>query len=91
MRFLSCEPLLGPVNLDQWLPSIDWVICGGESGPGSRPMDPDWAHDLLGDCARESVPFFFKQWGDWSPEGCRVGKKHAGRTLGGATWSQLPE
>lgn len=76
VRFLSCEPLLGPVNLFDWIgpwgergqlqapPMLDWVICGGESGPGARPMHPDWARDLRDQCAAADVPFFFKQWGD---------------------------
>lgn len=80
LRFLSCEPLLGPVNLRQslfptpgpcWeggeIPGIDWVICGGESGPKARPMHPDWARGLRDQCAAAGVPFFFKQWGEWHP------------------------
>jgi protein gp37 len=96
-RFLSCEPLLGPVDLrrivlkpsdapDRGKPPvsmnalsgwyggygddasrIDWVICGGESGPGARPMHPDWARSLRDQCTLDRVPFFFKQWGDWEP------------------------
>lgn len=79
VRFLSCEPLLGPVSLLRWLPiescapskigiGLDWVICGGESGRRARPMHPDWARDLRGQCQGAGVPFFFKQWGAWSPE-----------------------
>jgi protein gp37 len=72
VRFLSCEPLLGPLNLEQWfrrreLYPIDWVIAGGESGPKSRPMHPDWAKGLLRQCLRFEVPFHFKQWGHWVP------------------------
>ena len=74
VRFLSCEPLIGPVNLQVgWLSPtfpalhVDWVIVGGESGPGARPMDPEWARSLRDDCERFAVPFFFKQWGDWLP------------------------
>lgn len=72
IRFLSCEPLLGPVNLMQWFdrPSfypIDWVIAGGESGAHSRPMHPDWAIGLLRQCQHAKVPFHFKQWGHWAP------------------------
>lgn len=100
-RFVSCEPLLGPVDLGMGLcptcggsgetaghyyqddgmetcddcggiglafDSIDWVICGGESGPGARPMDPDWARSLLDQCLAMGVPFFFKQWGEWAPD-----------------------
>lgn len=79
VRFLSCEPLLGPVNLDPWRnpgetvggPAdrrIDWVIVGGESGTGARPMHPDWARSLRDQCVAAGVPFLFKQWGAWSPD-----------------------
>jgi len=72
VRFLSCEPLLGSLNLEPWFRrrgfySIDWVIAGGESGPSSRPMHPDWAAGLLRQCQRFEVPFHFKQWGHWVP------------------------
>jgi len=81
-KFLSLEPLLGP------LPSlpvsgIDWVIVGGESGPGARPMEAEWVRDLRDLCIKTHVPFFFKQWGG-------VFKKHTGRTLDGRTWDQMP-
>lgn len=66
VRFLSCEPLLGPVQLrPEWIEGIDWVICGGESGPKARPMHPDWARSLRDQCQEAGVPFFFKQWGEW--------------------------
>lgn len=66
VRFLSLEPLLGPLpSLD--LTGIDWVIVGGESGPGARPMHPDWARDIRDRCMAAVVPFFFKQWGAWAP------------------------
>ncbi len=72
VRFLSCEPLLGPIDLTEWFrkPSfetIDWVIAGGESGPGARPMHPDWAKALLTQCQNAEVAFHFKQWGHWVP------------------------
>ena len=72
VRFLSCEPLLGPLNLRPWFNgrgkhSIDWVIAGGESGAHSRPMHPDWVSELLRQCQRANVPFHFKQWGHWAP------------------------
>ncbi len=77
VRFLSMEPLLGPVRLQPcWLegeweqgafPSLDWVIVGGESGPGARPMHPDWARGLRDQCAAAGVPFLFKQWGEYLP------------------------
>lgn len=83
IRFLSCEPLLGPLpSLD--LAGIDWVIVGGESGPRHRPMDPDWARDLRDRCLEAGVAFFFKQYGGRSP-------KALGRELDGHTWNQYPE
>jgi protein gp37 len=149
VRWLSCEPLLGPVDLDgpvinghrpkltYWLtgrpdwgqehtgptgvvmqdlvtgPRIDWVVVGGESGRGARPMDPEWAHRLRDQCQAANVPFLFKQWGEWAPrctlalcgrrcscaganashptEMHRVGKKAAGRLLGGLTYDEYPE
>jgi protein gp37 len=81
-KFLSLEPLLGPLaNLD--LAGIDWVIVGGESGPKARPMDPAWAIDIRNQCRLASVPFFFKQWGGKN-------KKKAGRELEGQTWNEMP-
>jgi protein gp37 len=73
VRFLSCEPLLGRVDLrSEWLdplfPAFDWVIVGGESGRGARPMHPDWARTLRDQCIGAGVPFHFKQWGEWVPE-----------------------
>jgi protein gp37 len=82
IKFLSLEPLLGPVpNLD--LRGIDWVIAGGESGPGARPMKIEWVRELRDACLNAGVPFFFKQWGG-------VNKKRAGRVLDGQIWSQMP-
>lgn len=81
VRFISAEPLLGPLDLD--LIGIDWLIAGGESGPGHRPMDERWALDLRDQCASSGIPFFFKQWG-----GARA--KTGGRELEGRTWDELP-
>jgi protein gp37 len=82
IKFLSLEPLLGPLtNLN--LDGIDWVIVGGESGPGARPMDPSWVLNIRDQCLRTNVPFFFKQWGGFQ-------KKKAGRLLEGRTWDELP-
>jgi protein gp37 len=82
VKFLSLEPLLGPLpNLD--LAGIDWVIVGGESGPGARPMAPGWVRDIRDQCVASGVAFFFKQWG-----GTR--KKRAGRVLDGRTWDEYP-
>lgn len=142
VRFLSCEPLLGPVDLMhvdigaymngltgreaheydpvcRWpllkpfrhlqsgftSPGIDWVIAGGESGPGARPMHPDWARSLRDQCAAAGVPFHFKQWGEWRIADCelgaapkvrdrdfwRVGKKRAGRLLDGVEHNGMPQ
>ena len=83
LKFLSVEPLLGPLRrLD--LRGIHWVIVGGESGPGARPMDPDWVRGIRDQCRDTGVGFFFKQWGG-------VNKKKTGRTLDGRTWDQGPE
>jgi len=82
IRFLSLEPLLGPLpRLD--LDGIHWVIVGGESGPGARPIEQDWVLEIKAQCAAVGVPFFFKQWGG-------VNKKRAGRLLEGKTWEELP-
>lgn len=82
VRFLSLEPLLGPLgSLD--LRGIHWVIVGGESGPGARPMEVEWVIDIQKQCRRAKVPFFFKQWGG-------VNKKKAGRVLKGRTWDEMP-
>ena len=88
LRFLSCEPLLGPLELD--LEGIHWVIAGGESGPGSRPMAPEWVRSVRDQCLTARVPFFFKQWGTYDEGGKRVGKKRAGRVLEGSTFDALP-
>lgn len=128
VRFLSMEPLLGPVDLthiklkDAQHPArgqrpvtfnalwggfggagdparLDWVIVGGESGPGARPMHPEWARSLRDQCAAAGVPFLFKQWGEWVPKGStvtgpdmiKVGKRNAGRLLDGAQHDGFPE
>ena len=91
VRFLSIEPLLGPVHLRaKDLYGIHWVIVGGESGPKARPMDPQWARDIRQQCQKYGVDFFFKQWGAYNAEGERVGKKAAGRVLDGKTWDAMP-
>jgi len=89
VRFLSCEPLLGALELN--LRDIHWVIAGGESGPGARPMQPQWALGIRDQCLESSVPFFFKQWGAHDESARRVGKKRAGRLLEGRTWNRMPE
>lgn len=121
VRFLSCEPLLGPVDLGAFLdeleferddgvaaiyrPKLRWVIVGGESGPGARPMYPDWARSLRDQSVFAGVPYFFKQWGEFAPARngeawqvgtefwpvWRYGKKKAGREFDGRTWDEMPE
>jgi protein gp37 len=101
VRFLSIEPLLGPVDLEAYLldepeheelgPRLDWVIAGGESGPGARPMHPEWVRSIRDQCTDAGVPFFFKQWGEHDDRRARVGKKRAGRILDGRTWDQMPD
>ena len=88
VRFLSCEPLLGPLRLD--LRDIGWVIVGGESGARARPMKPEWARDIRQQCADARVAFFFKQWGAHNEAGERVGKGKAGRELDGRSWEAMP-
>lgn len=141
VRFLSCEPLLGPVDLNRWMgvhhhpdnrtddpetlaainaviaaarekfraengnARIDWVICGGESGHGARPMHPNWARSLRDQCQAAGVAFHFKQWGEWHPDALlctdtrgacpppsmKVGKKRSGRLLDGREWNEVPK
>jgi protein gp37 len=82
VRFISAEPLLGPLP-DLKLGGIHWVIVGGESGPGRRAMDPAWARDIRSQCHAAEVSFFFKQWGGRTP-------KAGGRELDGRTWDEMP-
>jgi protein gp37 len=82
VKFLSIEPLLGPLSAFR-LEGIDWVIVGGESGPGARLMKEEWVVEIKEKCLQADVPFFFKQWGGFH-------KKKAGKTLQGRTWEQMP-
>jgi protein gp37 len=82
IKFLSLEPLLGPLS-NLILEDIDWVIVGGESGPGARPMLGEWAIDIRDQCLAANIPFFFKQWGG-------VQKKRTGRELEGTFWDYMP-
>jgi protein gp37 len=82
VKFLSIEPLLGAIPALS-LSGIDWVIVGGESGPGARPVKEDWVVEIREQCLQAKVPFFFKQWGGFR-------KKKAGRELQGKTWDQMP-
>ena len=83
VKFLSLEPLLGPLHKLN-LRGIDWAIVGGESGPGARPVNPAWIVDIRDQCLRADVAFFFKQWGG-------VQKKKTGRDLDGRTWDEMPQ
>ena len=82
-KFLSCEPLIGPLH-ELNLEGIDWVIVGGESGRKPRPMQPEWVTDLRNQCQQSGTAFFFKQWGG-------TNKKKSGRLLEGQTWSEMPD
>ncbi len=83
VKFVSFEPLLGPIP-DINLEGINWVIAGGESGPGARPIKADWVRNIREQCVEQNVPFFFKQWGG-------VNKKKNGRSLDGRTWNAMPQ
>jgi protein gp37 len=118
VRWISAEPLLGPVDLrltvavnedcrgcsgllspahepgNHWDPGewhgLDWVVVVGESGPGARPMHPDWARTLRDQCAAIGVPYFFKQWGEHGQDGRRVGRRAAGDLLDGRQHHEWP-
>jgi protein gp37 len=87
-RFLSCEPLLGPLELN--LRGIHWVIVGGESGHRARRMHPEWVRDIRDQCQAAGVAFFFKQWGAYDECGVRRGKGVSGRRIDERTWDDLP-
>lgn len=82
IRFISFEPLIGPIGKVN-LANINWAIVGGESGPKARPMDKEWVHEIQQHCRKHQVPFFFKQWGG-------TNKKKTGRLLDGQTWDEMP-
>jgi protein gp37 len=91
LRYLSIEPLLGPLSLNgNLLEGISWVIVGGESGPRARPMKGEWVSEIRQQCEKYNIPFFFKQWGAYDQSGRRVGKKKAGRSLEGRIWNEIP-
>lgn len=89
VRFLSLEPLIEDIG-EVDLAGIHWVIVGGKSGPGARPMRPEWATRVRDVCQTEGIPFFFKQWGAWGADGRRGSKLANGRYLDGRTWDELP-
>jgi protein gp37 len=97
VRFLSMEPLLGPVDISRFVSSrmwpaerLHWVITGGESGRNARPSHPDWFRDLRDQAQAAGVAFHFKQWGEHNEFGRRIGKAEAGRVLDGRTWDEVP-
>lgn len=103
VHFLSCEPLLGPIDLTRFLgdaheefqtgpvpAGINWVIVGGESGPHARAMTPAWVRSIRDQCADANVPLFFKQWGEHDQRGIRVGKRAAGAMLDGRRYEEFP-
>ena len=92
VRFLSVEPLLGPVDLRPWLPQLQWIILGGESGPKARPMAIEWARAVRDQCSEFGVPLIFKQWGNHAPDATgeqlvKLRHKHE-RVLDGRTWDE---
>jgi protein gp37 len=102
IRFVSIEPMLGPVDLrqahemayDHGVPAtrrLSWVICGGETGPGARPVHPDWVRDLRDQCVAAGVPFFFKKWGGPQGQGWVIdGKLYSGHLIDGQEWREMP-
>jgi len=102
VRFVSAEPLLGAIDFKQSYPTvIDWIIVGGESGSGARPINPDWVRSIRDQCLEANIPFFFKQWGAFAPvfnsytndggyDMQKLGKKKAGCKLNGCEWKQMP-
>ena len=89
VRFLSVEPLLEDIGKIK-LRGIHWVIVGGESGKGARPMQAAWVDGVRKQCTAAKVRFFFKQWGAWGPDGIRRNKKANGREYKGKHWDQMP-
>jgi protein gp37 len=86
IRFISAEPLLGPLSLAKWSHAIDWVITGGESGLKARPSSPVWFRGLLNECMAADIPFHFKQWGDWAPgQGLNLAKVRSAAMVDGTT------
>jgi protein gp37 len=89
VRFISFEPLIGPVGSVD-MQGIDWAIVGGESGRGARPISEDWIDEIHRQCAHQGVAFFFKQWGAWGGDKRRRSKKANGRLYRGRTWDEMP-
>ncbi|NMA61421.1 MAG: phage Gp37/Gp68 family protein [Firmicutes bacterium] len=92
IRFISFEPLLGPVVVpDDLMRNIHWSIIGGETGHGARRMEESWALELKDQCNRLEIPLFFKQWGEYDAQGRRVGSRRAGKELAGKSWLEFPQ
>ena len=90
VRFISAEPLVGPVDLGRWIHNLDWVITGGESGPKARPSSPSWFIDLMNQCMSTDTAFHFKQWGDWAPgQGINLAKSRIELAEDGTTMLRL--
>lgn len=90
VRFISAEPLLGPLTLTGWTHAIDWVITGGESGPHARPSSPSWFRSLMNECMAADIPFHFKQWGDWAPgQGLNLAKARSASVDDGTTMLRI--
>jgi protein gp37 len=86
VRFISAEPLLGPLDITRYAHSLDWVITGGESGPKARPSSPSWFRNLMNQCMASDIAFHFKQWGDWAPgQGINLAKARAEQVADGTT------
>lgn len=86
VRFISAEPLLGPLDISKYKHEIDWVITGGESGAKARPSSPSWFRSLLNQCMAAEIPFHFKQWGDWAPgQGINLAKARSAAAADGTT------
>jgi len=90
IRFISFEPLIGPVG-EVNLAGIDWAIVGGESGRGARPIREEWIDDIYGQCELFGTSFFFKQWGAWGRDNKKRSKKANGREYRGRIWNEMPE
>lgn len=90
VRFISAEPLLGPIDIDRWADRLDWVITGGESGPKARPTSPSWFVDVMNQCKAAGIAFHFKQWGDWGPgDGASLAKARSQEVADGTTMFRL--
>ena len=90
-RFVSFEPLISSVDLDDSsLTDIHWVIVGGETGPRARPMAPEWVDHIFRACGKNSIPFFFKHWGEFDSNGSRVGRARSGSRFRSSEWKEIP-